>query len=98
MSSREQVQKVIFEALENLNHERADGEQIEIGPATPLFGVDAVLNSLELVSVMVDVETLTADDLGRTISVTDDRALQRDIVPFTNVATLTDYILELLSE
>ena len=49
MTDKNAVQDVIFRALKSLNQEREAEDQIDIGPETPLFGPDAVLNSLELV-------------------------------------------------
>jgi acyl carrier protein len=98
MSNKSEVQNVIFQALTALNQERGADEQIEIGPDTALFGPDAVLNSLELVSVMVDIETTAADEFGQSVSLTDDEAMGRDPVPFVSVSALTEYILEVLSK
>jgi hypothetical protein len=98
MSNKDAVESIIFEALTTLNNERGSDEQIDISPDTALFGPDALLNSLELVSVMVDIETLSADKFGQAVSLTDDKAMERDPVPFLNVSTLTAYILELLGE
>jgi hypothetical protein len=98
MSKRDAVERIIFRALEALNKERASDEQIDIGAGTVLFGPDALLNSLELVSVMVDIEMLSADEFGQPVSLTDDKAMERDPVPFISVSTLTAYILELLGD
>jgi len=98
MSRKDAVEGIIFQALKTLNQERGPDEQIDIGADTALFGPDAVLTSLELVSVMVDIETLAADEFGQPISLTDDEAMGRDPVPFLNVSTLRAYILELLGE
>ena len=54
---REQVLQIVFEALENLNLELDEADRVVIGPTTPLFGPEAALDSLSLVSVIVDVET-----------------------------------------
>lgn len=97
MSQQDSIQKIIFDALEALNQERGADEQIDISPDTPLFGPDAALNSLELVSVVVDIEMSAADSFGEAISLTDDKAMERDPVPFTDVSTLTEYIVELLT-
>jgi acyl carrier protein len=92
-----EVLAAIYQALATLNEERADTDQIEIGPETCLFGEGSVLDSLSLVSVIVDLETLVSDKFGRTISLTDDRAMNHVPVPFTDVGALKSYILELLS-
>lgn len=98
MSKKDAVQNIIFTALKTLNEERGADEQIAIGADTALFGPDAVLDSLSLVSVIVDIETQAADEFGQPVSLTDDKAMGRDPVPFVNVSTLTAYILELLGE
>jgi acyl carrier protein len=95
---REQVLRIVFDALESLNQELDEAERVAIGPTTPLFGPDATLDSLSLVSVIVDVETALTVQWGAPISLTDDRAMSREISPFDDVGTLTDYILELLLE
>ena len=97
-SSNDQVVlESIYEALRALNDERAADEQIEIGPQTCLFGEDSSLDSLSLVSVIVDLETLVSDKFDRSISLTDDKAMSREPVPFTDVAALHAYILELVA-
>ena len=90
--------RIVFEALETLNQELDESARIVIGPTTPLFGPDAQLDSLSLVSVIVDVETALTIRWSAPISLTDDRAMSREISPFDDAGTLTDYILELLQE
>jgi acyl carrier protein len=92
------VLEAIYKALRSLNEERGESEQIAITPHTCLFGEGSVLDSLSLVSVIVDVETLVSDKFGKAVSLTDDRAMGRDPVPFTDVTALKAYLLELLAE
>jgi acyl carrier protein len=95
---REEVLRIVFDALESLNQELDESARVTVGPTTPLFGPDAQLDSLSLVSVIVDVETALTLRWDAPISLTDDRAMSREISPFDDVGTLTDYILELLRE
>ena len=97
-TTRAAVLQIVLEALENLNQELDAGQRVELGPATPLFGPDARLDSLSLVSVIVDVETALTLKWGAPVSLTDDRAMSREISPFDDVTTLTDYVMELLAE
>lgn len=90
------VLEAIYQALRTLNEERAPDQQIAIGPDTSLFGEGSALDSLSLVSVIVDLETAVSDQFGKPISLTDDKAMSRDPVPFTDVTALKNYILELL--
>lgn len=98
MDRRDEVLAIVYEALESLNAELSEQERVQIGPSTPLFGADATLDSLSLVSVIVDVETALTLKWDAPISLTDDRAMSRQVSPFDDVGTLTDYILELLQE
>lgn len=92
------VEAIILAALETLNEELDDDEKFAVGPDTALFGVDAEIDSLSLVSVIVDVETELNVEHGLDASLTDDRAMSREISPFTDVQALKGYILELVEE
>jgi hypothetical protein len=98
MLTQEAVQTIIFRALENLNAELAADRKIPVGPDTRLYGADAMLDSLSLVSVIVDVEGDVSTTAGRPIALTDDRAMRREASPFSDVRALTGYIVELLAE
>lgn len=98
MIESKKVLEIILRALENLNDELSDDEKFEAGPTTPLFGPNATLDSLALVSVIVDVEGDVSTALGRSISLTDDRAMSQEISPFDDVQTLLNYIMVLVNE
>jgi len=98
MLDKNAVQDIILQGLKNINDERGPDEQIQIDLDTRLFGTDAVLDSLSLVSVIVDVESAVSEASGRDISLTDDRAMSQTVSPFSDVSTLTDYIVLLLAE
>lgn len=91
--TRGAVQQIILEALNTINEERPPEERFAVGPDTLLFGADAPLDSLSLVSVIVDVEQAVSDAAGVEISLTDDRAMSQEVSPFTDVEALTSYIL-----
>ena len=94
----QEVKKIIFSALVAINQERCEVERFAATGDTALFGADGVLDSLELVSLIVDVETAVADATGHQISLTDDRAMNQPEYPFGSVSLLTCYIQKLLSE
>ena len=98
MLKKNAVQDIILQALKNINDERDLDKKIVIGFDTRLFGTDAVLDSLELVSVIVDVEAAVSTFSGRNISLTDDFAMGQAVSPFSDVSSLLNYIVLLLSE
>jgi hypothetical protein len=96
--TEEKVLEIILRALGSVNDELPDDKKFAVGPKTSLFGVDATLDSLSLVSVIVDVEGEVGSVLGRSISLTDDRAMSQPVSPFDSVQTLLDYIMVLVVE
>lgn len=98
MLAHDDVQAIVLTALETINEERDADDKLVVGPHTRLFGPDAELDSLALVSVIVDVEEAVSAASGRTVALTDDRAMGREVSPFTDVQALTAYVVELLAE
>jgi acyl carrier protein len=70
----------------------------EITEATTLIGRNAVLDSLGIVSLIVDLEQQIEERFGATLSLANDRAMSQKNSPFRSVQTLTDYIVSLLAE
>jgi acyl carrier protein len=96
MLKKDVIHTIIFQALKHINEERAPAEQLKIDVNTRLFGADAELDSLSLVSIIVDVENDISELVGHEISLTDDRAMSQKVSPFSDVNSLTAYI-ELLT-
>lgn len=98
MLDHDAVQAIVLNALETVNEERSADDKLVVSPQTRLFGTDAELDSLALVSVIVDVEEAVSQASGRTVQLTDDRAMSQEVSPFTDVQALTSYVVTLLSE
>jgi acyl carrier protein len=98
MTDSKKVMDIIFDAITSLNAELPESEQIALSPDTLLFGGESTIDSLSLVSVIVDVETAVGMEFDQPISLTDDRAMMREISPFESVRNLNEYVIELLSE
>lgn len=98
MITKEEVLGIVYTAIETLNEELPDDQKIPLAPDTKLFGGDAVIDSLSLVSVIIDVESGASDVLGFPVVLTDDRAINEPVSPFTDPDALANYILILASE
>lgn len=98
MLNENEILRIILHALDGINEEREADDRFDVGPETPLFGTDSSLDSLALVSLIVDVEAEVSGAAGRDICLTDDRAMSRVESPFRTVRTLHGYVLELLAE
>lgn len=68
------------------------GAESSVGPETRLFGGGGVLDSLGLVSVVVELEQKLSDLQGRDVSLMNDRAVSQTNSPFRTVESLADYV------
>lgn len=96
MTTEQQIEDLILSTLNTINDSFSDDNKIQISTKTVLFGRYSEIDSLALVSLVVDLETTLSDDFGVDISLTDDRAMTRAKSPFTDVLSLKEYIFELL--
>jgi acyl carrier protein len=96
MIQKQAILELVLAAVQSLNEELEPSRQLQLAEDTLLFGEGSDLDSLSLVSVIVDIETAVADQFGEPISLTDDKAMSRPVSPYTHVGALVDYIFELL--
>ena len=94
---KNEIQQIIFDALELANNARQEDEQIPVSNDTELYGSDGHLDSMGLVAFLIDIEESLLDrDMQITLS--DERAMSQSRSPFKNVQSLTDYIDILVKE
>ena len=90
--SRDEVIAAIYEAIRCANELRAPGQHLECAEGTALFGPGA-LDSLGLVSLILDVEQAVADQEGVRVVLADEHALSQRRSPFRDVAALADHVV-----
>jgi acyl carrier protein len=95
---KEEVTKFILETLNNLIDTFPESDKFVPSNDTILFGPGSNIDSLSLVSFIVDLETTFPDKFSREISLTDDRAMTRQKSPFSSVNDLTEYIMEVVED
>lgn len=69
-----------------------------IDEKTHLFGSRGLLDSIGLVSVVLDLEHQLNDRYGTLLTLADERAVSQQRSPFRTVGSLADYVLELLGD
>ena len=94
----EKIYKIVYQVISDFNHELEVKVDLTSGRNTRLFGGDAPLNSLELVTLIVNIEEALELALGHSITLANDRAMSRRLSPFSTIGLLADYIVELISE
>ena len=75
-----------------------EGADVAANEETPLIGAGAVLDSLGLVALIVDVEQRLKDEHGIVVTIADERAMSQRRSPFRTAATLIEYVRGLLGD
>jgi acyl carrier protein len=75
---------------------QTNGYPIDAG--SRLFGKAGILDSLGLVTVILDVEQRLAEEFGIAIALADDRAMSQKRSPFRTIGSLADYAFLLVNE
>jgi acyl carrier protein len=91
-----EIQNLVLQAMQNVNLARKPDAQLEVSPDSPLFGPGSPLDSLGLVSLLIDVEE-AMHDRGYPVTLSDARAMSQTQSPFRSVPALVSYIAESLS-
>jgi hypothetical protein len=90
-----ELQAIVFDALTTLNMSRRPDEQLEVSATAPIFGDTSPLDSLGLVTLLIEIEERLADR-GVTATLADARALSQTRSPFRDVPALVGYLQELV--
>ena len=98
MKLKEKIEKLIVEAVLELNKDIKKSELHSPNKETKLYGGNATLDSLSLVGLIVDVEERISDELDMDIVLADERAMSRTSSPFRTVETLANYIEALINK
>jgi acyl carrier protein len=69
-----------------------------IADETVLVGKDAVLDSLGVVSLIVEIEQRVEAEHGVSVTLANDKAMSQRNSPFRTVGVLTDHIVAMVAE
>jgi hypothetical protein len=90
--------KLVLNAVEAYCNENSIAVDITKGDDLRLFGGESLLDSLGLVSLIVQIEEAIEDKYNLSIVLADEKAMSRRTSPFARVSYLVDYIFELLNQ
>jgi acyl carrier protein len=90
------LESVILASIEIVNQSRLPGEQLAADSAAAIFGDGSPLDSLGLVSLLIEIEDQLAAR-GLPISLSDERAMSQKRSPFRDVPSLVAYVQTLLA-
>ncbi|HAA1524280.1 hypothetical protein AJ935_09545 [Campylobacter sp. BCW_6876] len=89
---QEKIQKLIINSLKNLADELENEELKNPTQNTKIYGIEGLLDSLALVSLIADLEESLAIELDIEITLADEKTMSLRNSPFKDVQTLAQYI------
>jgi acyl carrier protein len=90
--SREDLLKIATEALSDALAEKAKKLPADLSPETEIFGRGSLLDSLGLVTMVMELETRLEEEHGVTVVLASEKAMSRRSSPFRTLGALVDYI------
>lgn len=93
---RQQIEVVVLSAIRMINLAREPDHQVVESPTAILYGAGSPLDSLGLVSLLIEVEEGLRDE-SVVVSLSDERAVSQKRSPFRDVPSLVQFIENALS-
>lgn len=98
MPNQERISNAVYAAVDVVNEQLPKGAQIEKSLDAPLYGSSGKLESLDFVTLIMEVEEKINAEFGTDITIADENLLSKEKSPFSNLGTLIEYLQELLKE
>src|SRR5260370_306598 len=98
MATEERVSKAVFSAVDELNTQLPTGVSVEKSLDAPLYGAGGKLESLDFVTLIMEVEEKINAEFGTGITIADENLLSKAKSPFSTLRTLIEYLEELLEQ
>ncbi|MBO9338712.1 MAG: hypothetical protein J7464_08380 [Chloroflexus sp.] len=96
--SRIELSNLVIDSLRDILEQSDRPIPTNLDEHTLLFGKGALLDSLALVTMVVELEQRIEEQFGLTLTLADDRAMSQRNSPFRSVGALVDYLEQLIGE
>ncbi len=97
MPNDERIAKAVYAAVDELNEQLPSGVHVDKALDAPLYGSTGKLESLDFVTLIMEVEEKINAEFGTDITIADENLLSKEKSPFSTLGTLIDYLNELLT-
>jgi acyl carrier protein len=94
----DRIKDAIDRAVDEINDQLPKGRKLEKAQDAVVFGNNGQLDSLGLVSFIIEVEQKLDEEFGVSITLADERALSQQNSPFMTLGKLADYISLLIED
>lgn len=85
---------VVYQGIESINSFRSPHDAISLHPDVPLAGEEGCLDSLELITLMLNIERQIGELVGDQVSLVDSVESESDLAAFHTPSTLANFVVE----
>jgi acyl carrier protein len=98
MAEEERIAKAVYAAVDELNGQLPAGVSVEKSLDAPLYGAGGKLESLDFVTLIMEVEEKINAEFDTDITIADENLLSKQKSPFSTLRTLIEYLEEVLKQ
>lgn len=98
MFTRDQAYKIVLASLREVFEQGGTNAPAEVTEQTVLVGNEAVLDSIGVVQLIVEIEQRVEGEQGVSITLANDKAMSQKNSPFRTVGVLTDHVIATAQE
>jgi len=96
MDNDDRIRKAVYSAVDELNDQLPGGVRVEKSLDATLYGASGKLESLDFVTLIMEVEEKINAEFGTDITIADENLLSKERSPFSTLGTLIEYLHEIL--
>src|SRR5438445_13428872 len=98
MASDDRIARAVYAAVDDLNEQLPSGVHVDKALDAPLYGSTGKLESLDFVTLIMEVEEKINAEFGTDITIADENLLSKQKSPFSTLGTLIEYLDETLKQ
>ena len=97
MDNDDRIRTAVYSAVDELNNQLPGGVKIEKSLDAALYGASGKLESLDFVTLIMEVEEKINAEFGTDITIADENLLSKEKSPFSTLGTLIEHLHEILN-
>jgi len=95
---KDQITEMVISVAEEIDEDHKISSDGDLDSETRLFGAGSILDSLGLVTLIVELEQAIQDQFRVAVSLADEKALSQTRSPFRTIGTLAEYAAQQIEE
>lgn len=95
---KDQITEMVISVAREIDEDHKISSDGDLDAETRLFGAGSILDSLGLVTLIVELEQAIQDRFRVAVSLADEKALSQTRSPFRTIGTLAEYAAQQIEE